>query len=97
VAAAAVHGWTLLLSTLPGHRLSAPFVEAALGSLAGQLYSDAVDVREAAGEAIALLYDAAGLADLEGDSGALPFSEISPDGRPMILLVFEGFPITWPA
>lgn len=70
VAAAAIRGWCLLLSTLPSHRLTAPFVEAALGSLAGQLYSEAVDVRESAGEAIVLLYDAAGLAELEGDSGA---------------------------
>ena len=71
VAAAALRGWALLASTLPGHRLSAPFLEASLGSLSKGLYSSAVEVREAAGEAIALLYEAAGLTELEdADSGA---------------------------
>ncbi|CAL8465178.1 g4713 [Coccomyxa elongata] len=69
VAGAALRGWALLLSTLPVHRLTAPFVESLLAALAQQLYSEATDVRAAAGEAIALLYDAAGLADLESDSG----------------------------
>ncbi len=69
VTGAALRGWALLLSTLPVHRLTAPFVESSLAALAQQLYSEATDVRAAAGEAIALLYDAAGLADLESDSG----------------------------
>jgi hypothetical protein len=71
VAAAALRGWALLASTLPGLRLSAPFLEASLGGLSKGLYSSVVEVREAAGEAIALLYEAAGLAELEdADSGA---------------------------
>ncbi|BDA43174.1 probable interferon-related developmental regulator 1 [Coccomyxa sp. Obi] len=69
VAAAALRGWTLLLSTLPAQRLTAAFVESSLEALAQQLYSEATDVRAAAGEAIALLYDASGLVELEGDSG----------------------------
>ena len=69
VAAASIWSWALLLSTLPSHRLAAPFVEASLAALAERLYSEATEVRAAAGEAIALLYDAAGLAELEGDSG----------------------------
>lgn len=77
MAAAALRGWALLLSTLPAHRLTAPFVESSLATLAQQLYSEATDVRAAAGEAIALLYDAAGLVDLEGDSGEdLAFSPV---------------------
>ena len=70
VVATALRGWALLLSILPGWHMSAPFVEASLGGLAKGLYSDAVEVREAAGEAIALLYDSAGLAELDDDSGA---------------------------
>lgn len=69
VAATAIRGWTLLLSTLPAYRLAPAFVEGSLEALAERLYSEATDVREAAGEAIALLYDATGLADLEGNSG----------------------------
>ena len=69
MAGAALRGWALLLSTLPAHRLTAPFVESALAALAQQLYSEGTDVRAAAGEAIALLYDAAGLVDLDSDSG----------------------------
>ncbi|EIE23324.1 hypothetical protein COCSUDRAFT_63675 [Coccomyxa subellipsoidea C-169] len=68
-AATAIRAWALLLSTLPAYRLTAPFVETALAALAERLYSEATEVRAAAGEAIALLYDAAGLGELEGDSG----------------------------
>ncbi len=70
-AATAIRAWALLLSTLPAYRLTAPFVETALAALAERLYSEATEVRAAAGEAIALLYDAAGLGELEGDSGEL--------------------------
>ena len=59
------------MSTLPAYSLSTGFVEDSLASLAGLLYSDSVDTRAAAGGAIALLYDAAGIAGLEGDSGML--------------------------
>ena len=68
---AAVRGWSFLVSTLPAYSLSTGFVEDSLATLAGLLYSDSVDTRAAAGEAIALLYDAAGIAGLEGDSGML--------------------------
>lgn len=68
---AAVRGWSFLVSTLPAYSLSTGFVEDSLASLAGLLYSESVDTRAAAGEAIALLYDAAGIAGLEGDSGML--------------------------
>ncbi len=66
---AALRGWSLLVSTLPTYSLSTGFVEASFASLAALLYSENVDTRAAAGEAIALLYDSAGLAKLEGDSG----------------------------
>ena len=66
---AALRGWSLLVSTLPTYSLSTGFVEASFASLAALLYSENVDTRAAAGEAIALLYDSAGLAQLEGDSG----------------------------
>ena len=71
IAVATVRGWSFLVSTLPAYSLSTVFVEGSLASLARLLYSDSVDTRAAAGEAIALLYDAAGIAGLEGDSGML--------------------------
>lgn len=80
--AAALRGWALLLSTLPAHRLTAPFVESSLAALSQQLYSEATDVRAAAGEAIALLYDAAGLVELEGDSGESPALMSNPSANP---------------
>lgn len=70
VAVAAVRGWSVLVSTLPTYSLNTGFVESSLAALAALLYSDNVDARAAAGEAIALLYDSAGLAGLEADSGA---------------------------
>lgn len=66
---AALRGWSLLVSTLPTYSLSTGFVETSFAALATLLYSENVDTRAAAGEAIALLYDSAGLAQLEGDSG----------------------------
>lgn len=69
MAVAAVRGWSFLVSTLPTYSLSTAFVEGSLASLSALLYSENVDLRAASGEAIALLYDSAGLADLEGGSG----------------------------
>ena len=66
---AALRGWSLLVSTLPTYSLTTGFVETSFAALAALLYSEHVDTRAAAGEAIALLYDSAGLAQLEGDSG----------------------------
>ena len=128
VQAAALRGWTLLLSALPASELTAPDVERNLAHLADQLQSEGancctqlpltcyqllcrpvklwrlhgpttypgayglcdpgsgqsdvhdlpcrfeslfiadVGARTAAGEAVALLYDTCGLAELEGDS-----------------------------
>ena len=68
MAVAAVRGWSFLVSTLPTYSLSTTFVENSLASLSALLYSENVDLRAASGEAIALLYDSAGLADLEGGS-----------------------------
>ncbi len=81
VAAAALRGWSLLLSTLPNSRLSssgtggggAPStVEGQLAGLGKALNADDVAVRQAAGEGAALLYSQSGLAadrDSPGGSG----------------------------
>lgn len=66
---AALRGWSFLVSTLPTYSLSTGFVETSFASLAALLYSENVDTRAAAGEAIALLYDSAGLGQLEENSG----------------------------
>lgn len=59
--AAALRGWALLLTTVEVRRLSASSVEASLARLSAILGDEDVDVRAAAGEAIALLYSTAGL------------------------------------
>ncbi|KAK9823814.1 hypothetical protein WJX72_005686 [[Myrmecia] bisecta] len=64
VVAAALRGWALLLSTLPAWRLDSAKIEAHLASLASHLHDDDVEVRGAAGEAIALLYHSTGLQEL---------------------------------
>ena len=63
VTASAVRGWALLLSVLPQSLLTPQWVEEHLGMLARCLASDSVDVRTAAGQAVALLYHGAGLVD----------------------------------
>ncbi len=70
VAAAALRGWALVASALPAGRMGAAWVERALAGLEAGLHSGDVDVRGAAGGAIALLYHAAGLAsaDMSGAS-----------------------------
>ncbi|KAL3156213.1 hypothetical protein ABBQ32_012494 [Trebouxia sp. C0010 RCD-2024] len=65
VATAAIRGWSLLLSTVPTWRMNTHSVEQSLQSLAKQLYSEDVEVRAAAGEAIALLYHSCGISDLD--------------------------------
>lgn len=65
VSSAAIRGWSLLLSTLPAWRMTTSSVEAWLQGLAKQLHSEDVEVRAAAGEAIALLYHSCGISDLE--------------------------------
>ncbi|KAK9836965.1 hypothetical protein WJX81_003040 [Elliptochloris bilobata] len=62
VVAAALRGWALVASTLPGVGMGAEWVERSLAGLEAGLHAGDVDVRGAAGEAIALLYHAAGLA-----------------------------------
>jgi hypothetical protein len=76
--AVALRGWTLLLTTVPTWHLDSDFVESRLSLLAGLLHSDDVEVRGAAGEAVALLYSTCGLAALP-ESPALDYgSEPSP-------------------
>lgn len=73
VQTAALRGWSLLLTTLPAWQLTAPDIERQLASLADLLESPDVEVRSAAGEAVALLFHTYGLAELDAgdptDSG----------------------------
>ncbi|PSC68232.1 Interferon-related developmental regulator 1 [Micractinium conductrix] len=61
---AALRSWAFLLSTVPTHRLDSHFVESYLGQLAQLLNGGDVEVRCAAGEAIALLWTMADLSSL---------------------------------
>lgn len=65
VQSAALRGWSLLLSTLPAWQLTAADIECQLASLVELLQSPDVEVRAAAGEAVALLYHSYGLASLD--------------------------------
>ena len=62
--AAALRAWSLLLTTVPAWQLGSAFVDSHLSMLVGLLHSEDVDVRAAAGEAVALLYHNCGLAEL---------------------------------
>jgi hypothetical protein len=73
VVVAALRGWAFLLTTVPAHRLDSHFVETHLGLLAQLLNGGDVDVRGAAGEAIALLWHM-------GDLNSLPESPRPPRG-----------------
>jgi hypothetical protein len=64
VQAPALRSWSLLLTTVPAWKLGTSFVEAHLSWLTALLHSDNLEVRKAAGEAIALLFDTCGLSDL---------------------------------
>ncbi|KAL4447978.1 hypothetical protein ABPG75_005197 [Micractinium tetrahymenae] len=64
VVVAALRGWAFLLTTVPGNKLDAHFVETHLGLLAQLLNGSDVEVRGAAGEAIALLWDMGDLSSL---------------------------------
>ena len=68
VAAAALRGWTLLLTTLPSNAVGEVWREAQLNGLSTQLGRADVDVRAAAGSAAALLLDDWGFAEPEADS-----------------------------
>lgn len=59
----AIRGWALLLSVLPQQLLTPQWVEEHLDLLARCLSAESVDVRTAAGQAIALLYHNSGLAE----------------------------------
>lgn len=84
VAAAALRGWSLLLSALSGHDLrrvgcdsdgeggTTDGIERRLTSLSKALTSSDVGVRQAAGEAAALLY---AVSDLAGDQESASASE----------------------
>lgn len=73
VQAAALRGWSLLLTTLPAWQLTAADIERQLASLADLLENPDVEVRSAAGEAVALLFHTYGLSELDAgdptDSG----------------------------
>ena len=71
VVTAALRGWAFLLTTVPSHQLDSHFVETHLGLLAQLLNGSDVDVRGAAGEAIALLWEM-------GDLSSLPESPRPP-------------------
>lgn len=64
----ALRVWTLLLSTLPKKFLHPSFVESSLAMLGKLLHDSDVAVRSCAGEALALLFDLSGLANLEDDT-----------------------------
>ena len=61
IATAALKGWTLLLSCCPSWRLDGQFCSQSLQSLSSHLQEKHVDERNAAGEAVALLFTMAGL------------------------------------
>ena len=71
VVTAALRGWAFLLTTVPSHQLDSHFVETHLGLLAQLLNGGDVEVRGAAGEAIALLWEM-------GDLSSLPESPRPP-------------------
>eukprot|EP01006_Ploeotia_vitrea_P040745 TRINITY_DN66460_c6_g1_i1.p1 TRINITY_DN66460_c6_g1~~TRINITY_DN66460_c6_g1_i1.p1 ORF type:complete len:466 (+),score=265.03 TRINITY_DN66460_c6_g1_i1:119-1399(+) len=54
----AIRSWAMLVSTMPDARIGGKFVDKNMGRLMELLDHDNVDVRIAAGEAIALLYEA---------------------------------------
>jgi len=64
VQAAALRGWTLLFTTVPAWKFASTVLDDQLKLLAALLHSDNVDVRAAAGEAVALLYDTCDLSTL---------------------------------
>ena len=65
IQAAALRGWSLLLTTLPTTRLDGAFCSRVLEELSPHLLPEDVDLRDAAGEAIALVFSVAGLSGLE--------------------------------
>jgi len=79
VAAAAARGWALLLTTQPRDVVRrAGYFESRLAMLSSLLHEGSVELREAAGEAIAALYDAhQGPVDEDGDAVDAP--EGAPD------------------
>lgn len=64
VRAAAVHSWTFLITTIEPHVFSSDQVEGLLADLSGLLQAADVQLRGAAGEAVALLYHVYHLNDL---------------------------------
>ncbi len=74
VAEAATRGWSLLLTTVPARRVAGAFVEEHLRRFDALLHADDVELRVAAGEALALLF-------VTFDLGALPDSSAGGDGE----------------
>ena len=72
MAASALRGWSLLVSSLPQWRLDGAFCSSALNSLSSHLHSNDVAQRDAAGEGAALLFSMADLpnADANGYDSA---------------------------
>ncbi|DBA82393.1 TPA: hypothetical protein ACH3X2_000645 [Trebouxia sp. C0005] len=83
VSTAAIRGWSLLLSTVPTWRMTTSRIEASLQSLANQLHSGDVEVRAAAGEAIALLYHTCGISDLDSFLEDQDEPDLSPPASPV--------------
>ncbi|KAL0044066.1 hypothetical protein WJX82_006874 [Trebouxia sp. C0006] len=83
VSTAALRGWSLLLSTVPTWRMTTSRIEASLQSLANQLHSGDVEVRAAAGEAIALLYHTCGISDLDSFLEDQDEPDFSPPASPI--------------
>ena len=67
VAASALRGWSLLVTSLPQWQLNGAFCSSALGSLSKHLHVNDVAQRDAAGEATALLFSVADLPSLDSD------------------------------
>lgn len=87
VAVSALRSWTLLLSTVPAWQLDSSFVERHLAALHELLHSEDVEVRGAAGEAVALLYDTCGLNTLP--ESPRPPRSAPPLSRPVLSPAFE--------
>jgi hypothetical protein len=75
VQAAALRGWTLLFTTVPAWKFASTVLDDQLKLLAALLHSDNVDVRAAAGEAVAVLYDTCDLSTLPESTPALDEEE----------------------
>jgi hypothetical protein len=86
IEAAAIKGWSLLLTALPHYCLSGGFCSSALEALAPHLQAKDVEERAAAGEAVALLFSMAELFKVEGSGIGDELSGTSPHPSPLLSL-----------